>query len=349
MTRSARAARWAAHLMLIPGCGLALLTAVPAVAATAPHRAPAATTLSLGNAAATVKTSNGQSWLMIVSDSTLTDSLSAGIVRAVAGGTGAEEHVWNFGVTASTLTFSTSTGTGTLKAGSQTSPVATIDLTFKATSHQAASCSSGSETIYTGTLSGQAELVTGLTGGGTVGGTSVSFTGKGSAPRISVDSGCVPVTDDCVAAKVFASGAAAGKPEAGGVTVPGPGKSYELVSVSRRVALSSPAGAYRDDVALVHVSPPSWDPKTHVLSVTTTSSGIVTGSATLSGGKATTMSLPCSYAGKSYTIKETENTTASYASPKGGTITGHTSLTGKLAAPAARSGATYIITTVTAK
>ena len=82
--------------------------------------------------------------------------------------------------------FNTSTGVGTVKGGSATVSVATIDLTFKATAHQAGNCSSGSETIYTGTLTGEAELVTGLTGGGTVGGKSAKLTGgspkKSSSP-----------------------------------------------------------------------------------------------------------------------------------------------------------------------
>ena len=83
-----------------------------------------------------------------------------------------------------------------------------------------------------------------------------------------------------------------------------------------------------------------------MLSVSTTSSGIVTGSATLSGGKPKTVSYPCSYGGKSYTLTETDDMTANYASPAGEAITGHTSLTGNLAAPSSAKDATYVVTTV---
>ena len=344
--------RWAARALLVPVCGLALLAGAPALAQAGPvvsPAAPAATaSVALNHDLAAVKTSNGQSWRLSVADSSTPDTLTIGLVRTVtAGGSGAEEHIWYFDSPASSLAFDKSTGDGTVTGGSATSPLATVDLTFKATSHKAASCSSGSETIYAGTLSGEAKLVTGLTGGGTVGGSSVTFNATGSAPEVLVDSGCVPPTDDCTATTVFSSAVTGAKTEAAGSAGTESGKKFNLVSVARKVTFTSPKGAYRIDAALVtDTSPPSWDPKTDVLSVSTTSSGIVTGSATLSGGKLTTVSYPCSYSGKSYTITETENTTASYASPAGEAITGHTSLTGNLAAPSSVKAATYVVTTV---
>ena len=358
MSRADSRGRWAARGLLVSACGvsvcgLTLLASSPALARAARVVSPAApattpSVLDLNHDLAAVKTSNGQSWTLSVADSSTPDALTIGLVRTVtAGGSGAEEHIWYFDSPASSLAFSTSTGVGTVTGGSSTSPLATVALTFKATSHKAASCSSGSETIYTGTLSGEAELVTGLTGGGTVGGSSVAFTAKGSSPEVLVDSGCVPPENDCTAATVFSSGATGATTEAGGFAGTESGKKFNFVSVARKVTLTSPKGAYRIDTALdLNTSPPSWNPKTDVLSVSTTSSGIVTGSATLSGGKPKTVSYPCSYAGKSYTITETEDTTANYASPAGEAITGHTSLTGNLAAPASAKDATYVVTTV---
>jgi hypothetical protein len=337
----------AAGALLISLCGSAVLTGVPALAAstgaattesaTTGARAPESAELSLDNAAAAVKTANGQSWDMSVSDTAIASSLTIGISRAVtAGGKGSEEHEWTFVVPPSALTFDTATGVGALKGGSATSPVATIDLNFKATSHKAATCTSGSETVYTGTLSGEAEVVTGLTGGGTVGGKSVTFNVKGSAPDLMVDSDCVPAIDECLSETTFTSSTTGTKTEAGGLDGTENGVKFDFVLVARKTTLSSPKGAYRTDGAEVDTSPPTWNAKTGVLSVTASSAGIVTGSATMSGGTDKTSTFPCSYGGKSYTMHVTSNTTANYSSPAGKAITGHTSLTGNLVAAAAK-------------
>ena len=367
MLRSASPGRWAARALLVPVSGLALLAGVlPVSAATAPavpgahgprglrslpgfgdlpwlRGAPSATTASVTVAGSTtVKTSNGQSWTLSVADSNNASGLAIGLTRTVStGGKGAEEHVWGFKSKASSLTFSKTSGDGTIKGGSSTGKVATVSLTFKSTSHKAGTCSSGSETIYTGTLSGEAKLITGLTGGGTVGGKSVTLKGEAT-----VDSDCVVNTNDCIASTLFDSGASGGPIQAVGLSEPTAGKTFDFVSVLRELALTSPKGATRSDIALVQAPLATWNPKTGVLSVTSTSAGIVTGSATLSGGTSKTSSFPCTYAGKKYTIKNTENFTAKYASPAGKAITGHTSLGGALVAPSSAKDAEFIISTV---
>jgi hypothetical protein len=364
MLRSASPGRWAARALLVPVSGLALLAGVlPAAAATAPvvpgvHSlrgllslgdlpglpgAPSATTASVTVAGSTtVKTSNGQSWTLSVADSNNASGLAIGLTRTVStGGKGAEEHVWGFKSKASSLTFSKTSGDGTIKGGSSTGKVATISLTLTSTSHKAGTCTSGSETIYTGTLSGEAELVTGLSGGGTVGGKSVKLTASAT-----VDSDCVTNTNDCLDSTLFDSGTSAGPIQAVGLSEPTAGKTFDFVSVLQELNLSSPKGATRSDIALVQAPLATWNSKTGVLSVTSTSAGIVTGSATLSGGKTMTSSTPCTYAGKSYTVKDTENFTATYASPAGQAITGHTSLGGKLVAPSSAKDAEFIVSTV---
>jgi len=372
MSRSASPGRWAVRALCVPVIGATLLAGSPAFAsvpaparlpaladALAPARAlalagatPAASatpaSVNLTNDAADVKTSNGQSWLLDISDSNSSDALEIELVRTVtAGGTGGEGHLWSFNSKASSLTFSTTTGDGTVTGGSATSPVATIDLAFKATSHKAATCSSGSETIYTGTLSGEAELVTGLTGGGTVGGKSVTFDAKGFSPQILVDSGCVTPTNDCTAATIFTSGKAGAKIQAIGIGETESGKLFNFVGVDSEAKLTAPKGATRaDEGYVVGGSPLSWNSKTKVLSVSTTSAGIVTGSATLSGGKATSISYSCSYAGKTYKLTTTQDATAKYASPAGKAITAHTSLTGNLVAPPSAKNGSYVVTTV---
>jgi hypothetical protein len=341
MLHSAFPGRWAARALLVPVAGLALVAGVlPASAATG---APSATTATVTVAgAATVKTSNGQSWTFSVADSNEVSGLIISLSRTVStGGAGAEEHTWQFKSPASSLTFSKTTGDGTIKGGSSTGKVATVSLTLTSTSHKAGACSSGSETIYTGTLSGEAELVTGLTGGGTVGGKSVTL--KAST---TVDSDCVTNTNDCIASTLFDSGTSAGPIQALGLSEPTQGKTFDFVSTIQELALASPKGATRSDIALVQAPLATWNSKTGVLTVTSTSAGIVTGSATLSGGKSMTSSFPCTYAGKTYTIKNIENLTANYASPAGKAITGHTSLGGELVAPSSAKDAEFIISTV---
>ena len=339
----------ASRFLLLPVCGAVVLAAVPGLAAAHPARAATVTRpeLTMNNDGATVKTSNGQSWALSVSDTSIASTLTVGILRTVsAGGAGAEEHVWYFPTKASSLKFDKSTGIGTVKGGTSTKPVATVDLTFTATSHKAATCTSGSETVYTGTLSGEAEVVTGLTGGGTVGGKSLKFTATGFSPEVLVDSSCVPPTDECVASLDFSSGTTAATPEAAGLSGTVAGKSYDFVTVAQRENLTKPNGAYRVDDGVVDAPPSTYNAKTATLTVKTTSAGMVTGSATLSGGTPKTASFPCSYGGKSYTITATQDTTASYASKSGQAVTAHTSLTGNLVAPNAASGALYVIETV---
>ena len=337
------------RFILLSACGAVVLAGGPGLATAHPARAATASTstVTLNNDGAAVTTSNGQSWSLDVSDTSVAGTLTAGIIRTVsAGGAGVEQHVWYFASKASSLTFDTSTGIGTVKGGSATSPVATIDLTFTTTSHKAADCSSGSETVYTGTLSGEAKVVTGLAGGGTVGGTSLKFTATGFSPEVLVDKSCVPVTDDCVASLFFSSGVTAATPEAAGLNGTVSGKKFDFVTVAQKVTLAKPTGAYRVDDGVVDAPPATYNSKTSKLSVTTTSAGMVTGLATLSGGKPQTTSFPCSFGGKNYTVTATQDTTASYASKSGQAITAHTSLTGNLVAPNSTSGPTYVVETV---
>jgi hypothetical protein len=356
MTRSILAARRAARTLLIPlGLiplgGVAMFAAAPAHAATVRPTATT-TTISLFNDGATVKTSNGQSWTMTVVDENSLDAMTVGIERTVTtGGAGDEQHTWGgFATTASSIKFSTSTGVGTISGGAATSPLAKIDLTFKATGHTAANCGGGgSGTVYTGTLSGEAELVTGLTGGGTVGGTSVTFNTKGFTPTVEVTKSCVPSINTCLALTEYVSGATGSAPVADGFTVTDAGKKVAEASVSHQVLLTTPEGVYREDEAVVTTAKQTWDAKTGTLSATSSSDGIVTGSATVSGGSPKKTTTSCSYAGKSYSVTTIFTATANYTSPAGKDMTAHTSLTGNLVALPAKGDSYLSVQTVTAK
>jgi hypothetical protein len=317
-------------------------TAAPAtsVAAPVPH---AGSAVSLETGGATVKLANGQSWTLTVAENSA--FVTAGVLRAVSG-TGAEGHLWQWETKTPTFAFDASTGVGTLKPGKDTSPVGTFDLTFKATSHKPVACVFGSETKYLGTLSGEAKIVTGLKKAGTVGGKSLKFNVKTFTPFVLVDSNCDVETDTCLASIALTSGNHSGVMGTAAEDSLS-GKATSDLEVTRTTKLKSPKNSSRIDFATVKLKKaPSWNSATKVLSVSGPTSGLVTGSATLSGGKTTTGSYPCSYKGKSYTLKVTTNSTAKYSSPAGKGLIANTELTGKLKAPTSTKTGFYEIITV---
>jgi hypothetical protein len=306
-------------------------------------------TVSLSLDGATVKTANGQSWLLTVTADTSTSEIGIELARVVA--TNEDElHAWTFPVKASTIKFSTSSGDGTVDSGSETSPTAKVDVTFKATAHSAGACSSGSETIYTGTLTGEAELVTGLTAGGTVGGKSLSFADDGSTPTVVVDNDCLlKSADSCLASIAWGDdGGAAPAVTVGGVSGTISGKKADFIEVNQDTDLTSPKGADRNDIAFEYAAPAKWTASTKTLSVTTPTGGIITGSVTLKVGKETTETAPCANGTKNYTETVSFDQNATWTSPAGKAITAHTSLTGNLAAPTSLKTGLFFQTTLKA-
>jgi hypothetical protein len=74
----------------------------------------------------------------------------------------------------------------------------------------------------------------------------------------------------------------------------------EFTGVIQQVALASPASAIRVDVASAKAKAPVYNSKPKVLSVSSTASGLVTGAATISGGKVHTSTATCTAAGETY-------------------------------------------------
>jgi hypothetical protein len=336
-----------AAVAIFAGSSMAAAASAPGVsqAATLKVSAPGVTTaptMSL-EGVATEKTANGVSWNYIVgwddSGGTSAD-LELALDRSVTtGGTGEEVHFWTIPVTTSTLAFDATTGVGTLNVGTQASPLGNVDLSFKSSSNKKGTCTTGSETIYSGTLSGEASLVTGLKAGGTVGGTSVSFTV--GTPELVVDSACVvPATvNPCLASTSFISTLTLGKTIAANLNESLAGTTGNSTEVARSTNLTTPTGSMRVDAADVDTPAATYDATTKVLTVTTTTSGLVTGTATLSGGKVTVEPPEsCSFGGKKYTTTDTVDETAKYASPAGKSIKAKTSLTGTLTAGKSSNG-----------
>lgn len=321
--------------------GSGLLVPSPAgPGASAASEQPAATSSTeylLGDDGASVKV-DGATWILSVdytADSP-DNTLAVGLERLVtSGGKGEELHVWGFAPTStSDLTFDSSTGDGTLDSAKTADPVAAVDLAFSATSHQAAACTSGSETIYTGTLTGSVTLTTGLTNGGTVHGKSLTFDVKGSSPSITADDDCVPAINDCESVTIFLSSSS----EEPGVLASGIegtllGATADEIGVVDQTDLSAPAGAVREDGAELSGKFMKWSASTKTLSVSSSTSGIVTGSATLTGGKVTKGSTTCTFDGTTYKLSALAASDATYSSPSGEALTAHTLLSGDLAAP----------------
>lgn len=325
----------------------ALVVVVPAVASASTRAAAARprivpAVLELGGAAANVKTSNGTSFMLVVGWSDLVTAggkadLSLGLQRLVkTGGTGYELHLWDFSVASSTLSFNGKTGT--LKASA--SPVASVSLKFKTASSKKATCTSGKETVYTGTLSGSVMLVTGLTGGGTV--KSSSFTaGK---PQITVDSGCVPpALDPCEPSLLATSGNfATGSPTAFAGSFSDVGPTLNVVGLEQLTKLSSPSGATRTNVSAMIDKAGTVYAKLTGGEVKMASSGFVSGSATVSGGSPFSHPTSCKWKGKSYTVTVHFDEGADYA----GVLTGHNAVGGVLKSPASTKTGLYEVSTV---
>ena len=180
------------------------------------------------------------------------------------------------------------------------------------------SCIAGTGTAYTGTLKGTVKIKTGFKSTGTLGGMSLSFAAPDTLDAIS---GCVPP------APCFSSWLG---PHATisvfGDTFGGPGDEKTTTQVARTTALSSTVT--RVDGAVMSTPKPKFSAGT--LDITTSSSGIITGSATLSGGtKEPTEKLACATPnGKTYTEHQTDYVDPAFKSPAG--ITAHTLLTGNL-------------------
>lgn len=302
-------------------CAAVTLTvsAVPAAASAA------ADTYSLSSGQVAL-TAGGHTWdlsITFTSGATTSTPATLDIQISRTAGTGQlEDHVWTFDVPNTVLSFSG--GHATLNAGSSVSPLASVDVAFADTSSKPMSCIAGSGTAYAGTLKGTVTIKTGFKPTGTLGGTSLSFATPNTLEAIA---GCVPPTP-CLSNWTSPPGTVS----ALGVIAGGPGDQKTTTLVERTTTLSSTAT--RLDGAVMSTAKPKFSGGT--LHITTSSSGIITGSATLSGGtKEPTQTLTCvTPTGKSYTEHQTDYADPAFKSPAG--ITADTLLTGTL--KSAKSG-----------
>lgn len=333
----------------IPTLPAAIATVTPtALASTCAEADVCSTTFEGG--AADVKTTNGDSWILTVAGSA--SQVTVELDRTASSSPVAVElHAWTLPVTSGGFKFSAATGVGTIDPGTQTSPYATVDVTFHSTASKvvAGACTSGSETQYTGTLTGSLKLATGLTGGGAVSAT--SFTAKSSDPTVTVDKNCA-APDSCLPSSTgfddFQNPLANPSLFAEGLSGTFSGKTFDEVTIADDTSLPKPEGAYRIDETLVEAKPAKWTAATKTLVVTAEGTGgLITGSVTISGGEKSTDSLPCTLGGKKVDNVLTYYEDASWSSRAGQALTAHNELGGNLVMPLTNTKAAIFLATTT--
>ena len=112
-------------------------------------------------------------------------------------------------------------------------------------------------------------------------------------------------------------------------------------------ALTKPAGADRIDESLVEAAPATWTASTKTLVVSTEPSSLITGSVTVTGGKKSSTSLPCTKGGRSVENVLTFYDGSSWTSEAGQALTAHNRLGGSVVMPLANSKADIFLTKTT--
>ena len=250
------------------------------------------------------------------------------IMHASSAGSG-EQHQWEITNLPAGSVRSIGAGSWTVNPpASKVSPVfKAFSLTFRAARHTPVACTSGSETDYTGTLSGALLLDTGFPSIGTVGSTRLSFNSHNLAV---VDQSCTQRAPCGTTSTVWDQmpSLSAGMLSVGGVMT----KGVDTIVLAKATKLARPANAGRADV-VVGIEPPATLSGS-TLVVRTRAGSLIQGSANLR----TSMSEPplsgtCWSGG----TQHTQVTTTSIASVSS-SLHATTLLTGTITAPHSGEG-----------
>jgi hypothetical protein len=319
----------------ISGAALAVTLSLATLGAAAAP-ASAATNLSYFLTAGTVGiTSGGHTWNLNVS---LIGGSSGGPVTVdvlieAPHLSGTEIHDWGMQMPGADFTVNKTTGAATINSHSDLSPVASLNLSYKPTSHTAGTCSSGSETDYLGTLTGSVTLTTGLKGLKLSGATAAFSTPN----SLKVESACVPPLACSFASWGGGLGGAPTAPIAAGIAAGTPGHLAHFTDVTRRVALAAPTGATRTDGAEVTATAPVFNSTAKTLTVKGLASGAVTGTGVISMAKLVVPGTEtCTLEGTTYTQTSTAYDQATWISSK--QFAAQTILTGTLKVATTGSG-----------
>jgi hypothetical protein len=202
-------------------------------------------------------------------------------------------------------------------------------LTFTASAHRNASnCAKGSQTSYTGSMSGSMELASGLSSVGMAGSKKISF---GRASHATIDRSCVVTKTPCAATSVnWFEGAVPFAQTAEGLTE----KSTDTIQLDATTNLARPAHATRRDS--LWTAEPAAITRGQALIVRTRAGTAIKGKAKLTKtGRLPVTHLACWRRG----VRHTQVTTSWLASFTATPLTAKTVLTGTLSTPRATGSA----------
>ena len=331
---------------------LAVLTgAAGALVATSLTPAVAAgQTLSISSYMQTVTTSTGKTLKLSITASKAPSGTAAYVTVSLSTGlTSGEFHRWSFSkVAASSLTYSASTGKGSLKTGTQLSPYGKLVLNFVKTSQSKKTCSSGSTTTIKGTLKGIVHFVTntGSRGWGNVGSATRTFTFRTpNYVTLSTGEGCgLNVKPTCMSGVQWTS------PTSGSFATGNYTTAYGMTTgstssifVNRSVKLSKPAGAMRfDNISATGQPKPTVGGG--VVSIRTKSGTPLSGSARLTEGSqsSTNPDSTCVLSGVRHTQHSTYYYQAAWSSPSTGRFKANYRVTADYTAPSSGSGTVIV-------
>jgi hypothetical protein len=240
-----------------------------------------------------------------------TAAMSVAISTAHLGGV--EEHGWAVPLTSSDVSVSAS---GAMTVNNGAGKIASVKAYFTPTGHktESANCSSGSEVVYTGKLTGTLTLNTGLKGlklGG-----HLAFSGTNSLTFLD-NCALSPCSWSAWDSSTNGTGAFAN-----GMTFSYPGKkTVSDLEITNVKSLSSNNELFRIDSFIVQSAPtPKFSKSAKSLTVTAGKAGLITGAATLKNGHPTSYLLPsqktCKFNGTTYSVSGTAYDKATYDASK---------------------------------
>jgi hypothetical protein len=194
-------------------------------------------------------------------------------------GHGGELHSWEFAdLPQRDAPFHAATGRVSVDSRAALSPIANLTLAFRPTSRRRATCASAdfNGTIYTGSVTGTIRLVTGLDG--------VRFRrvhvrfGRSSSVDVYRGGNCQP-SDTCT----WDDWLLGGRPGVLGLGLQAgpPGRKVFSAGLATDVVLSKSRQIDRIDVAEMTTAVPAFSKRRHRLVITTSRTGLITGSAVI--------------------------------------------------------------------
>jgi hypothetical protein len=236
-------------------------------------------------------------------------------------GHGGELHSWEFAdMPQRDASFHAATGRVSVDSGASLSPVAGLSLTFRPASHARATCASAdfNGTVYTGSVTGTIRLVTGLDG--------VRFRrvdvrfGRSSSVDVYRGGNCQG-PDTCTWDDWFLGG----RPGvlALGLQAGPPGRKVFTAGLATDTVLSKSRQIDRIDVAAMTTAVPAFSKRRHRLVITTSRTGLITGSAVIRHAVSQgPESSPCTVGKTRYSVR-TDGYFGRYASAAGQRIVAH--------------------------